>query len=306
MGGAEAGASDPVEDVRWLMVEVHRWMYANVKEKWATIIRRLRHHPEDDKFLAMFSGYGCNARLVMEAIARAGMPRWPATTDALPSWTAQDLHAVVAHVVHLRFPIVVALNKCDLPGAAEHVATLRREPSLHYLTVPCSALSEWTAWSQGGDDAMAASRAALEAQFPGEAVGVHAAVSAAVGLREPTYAFVVTDHDSCGAAGEPTPALRYTPRDPAGVPWQGSCVMLKPGTTVEEAFKACCKQPYGFLDGELVRAEVSEGAREVSGGARKVRVMARDERVTSGAVIRFSSTRKSRWQKPRQAPPTSS
>ena len=107
--------------------EVHRWMYANVKEKWATIIRRLRHHPEDDKFLAMFSGYGCNARLVMEAIARAGMPRWPATTDALPSWTAQDLHAVVAHVVHLRFPIVVALNKCDLPGAAEHVATLRRE-----------------------------------------------------------------------------------------------------------------------------------------------------------------------------------
>ena len=286
--GSDESASNPSEDIKWLLVEVHMWIYGNLLAKWATICRRLRHRPHDDKFLLCFTGYGCSGDLVKAALLRAGMPRWPKAAEELPSWTARDLHAVVAQVVHLRFPIVAACNKCDIASASTHLAALREDPSLHYPTIPCCALEEWTAVKSKSGGVNAAHR-----QFGVEAFGVRAALSTAVSLREPTIIFVVSDHDTQHAAGAPTPASRCPPQAPDGSPWLGSAVMLIPGTTTEDAFKACCRPPYNFLDGELVRAEES-----TSDGKR--RVMARDEILRNGSVIRFASTKKSRWQQQQQ------
>lgn len=43
------------------------------------------------------------------------------TREAVHAWTEGDLHRLVAHFLRVRFPILLALNKADVPGALEHV-----------------------------------------------------------------------------------------------------------------------------------------------------------------------------------------
>ena len=39
----------------------------------------------------------------------------------LAQWSEEVLQRIVAHFVRIRFPILLALNKCDTPSSAEHI-----------------------------------------------------------------------------------------------------------------------------------------------------------------------------------------
>ena len=60
-----------------------------------------------------------------ECLLRCGVTR-KAADEALPMWGPQELHLLVAHFLRLRFPIVLALNKAELPTVTPHSYRLAR------------------------------------------------------------------------------------------------------------------------------------------------------------------------------------
>ena len=170
----------PERDVGWIRGELHRWIFDNVKAKWAAVRRR----PE--KLAGMFSGYHADRALVQDALVHAGVnpvtyelsaPYLAAEVAAaaasgategasgaaaatatttlsgqgeglrvplpLAEWRARELHYVVAHFLRTRFPILLALNKADAPAAVygQHVARVRAAWP-HEAAVPVSARGE--------------------------------------------------------------------------------------------------------------------------------------------------------------------
>jgi hypothetical protein len=66
--------------------------------------------------------------VVWECLLRCGVTRKVAD-EVLPLWGPQELHLLVAHFLRLRFPIVLALNKAELPTVNPHYHTLARHPA---------------------------------------------------------------------------------------------------------------------------------------------------------------------------------
>ena len=50
-------------------------------------------------------------------VARGGSDPKALTRETVHGWTEADLHLIVAHFLRARFPVLLALNKTDLPGA---------------------------------------------------------------------------------------------------------------------------------------------------------------------------------------------
>jgi hypothetical protein len=61
------------------------------------------------------------------------------------SWNAAKLHSLVAHFLRVRFPLLLALNKCDIPSSNEFYLRIREELP-HEPIIRTSASIEW--WLQ--------------------------------------------------------------------------------------------------------------------------------------------------------------
>ena len=110
--GANGGAFDPGDDVQWVREELHHWIFGNAC-KWSSVRRK----PE--RFRELFTGYHCARTAADEAMSRAGVLDPKALTrETVHGWTEADLHLIVAHFLRVRFPVLLALNKTDLPGRA--------------------------------------------------------------------------------------------------------------------------------------------------------------------------------------------
>ena len=132
------GKHDPIDDIGWVRLEIHRWIYANVRHKWSGVRRR------SERFFDLFGGYIRNCRshgMVTEALSRMGIDVKDLDT-ILPQFTAHDLHRFVAHFLRVRFPMFLALNKADLKGTTENIYRIKKKfPNEKCL--PVCAAHEW-------------------------------------------------------------------------------------------------------------------------------------------------------------------
>eukprot|EP00056_Hartaetosiga_gracilis_P017995 m.9212 g.9212 ORF g.9212 m.9212 type:complete len:940 (+) comp6301_c0_seq4:25-2844(+) len=128
---------DPVSDVLWIKEELHRWIFNNIRCKWGKCLRSV------DNFLSMFTGYQCRTDLVLEALKRAGSPMQTLSEDML-GWGPRDLHKLVAHFLHIRFPIMIALNKVDEASPEFIRSVIKRLATKGNLVKPTCARLEWT------------------------------------------------------------------------------------------------------------------------------------------------------------------
>ncbi|KAH3765597.1 GTPase C-terminal family protein [Pelomyxa schiedti] len=112
---------DPVKDIAWVREELHLWIFQNVCAKWSAIVRK------PQKLMDMFSGYDADRAMVNYSLQRAGVNTHLMQLNGLPitEWTASHLHSIVAHFLRVRFPILVALNKCDRPSSAANIARVK-------------------------------------------------------------------------------------------------------------------------------------------------------------------------------------
>jgi ribosome-binding ATPase YchF (GTP1/OBG family) len=84
---------------------------------------------------------------VLLSLQRAGVAVNSLHDSALGilSWTAPKLHALVAHFLRVRFPVLLALNKSDIESSNKFVQRIRAELP-HEPIVRTSAAVEW--WLQ--------------------------------------------------------------------------------------------------------------------------------------------------------------
>ena len=286
-GGAVDAADAPEDalarEIAWIREELHRWIAGNVARKWHSVVRLAKHRRDStaalDRLLGLFTGYAAAPVVVRRAIAVAGLDERVAALDA---WGSSELHRLVAAFLEIRFPTVVVLNKCDRPSARANVERLGTSDDL----VPCSAAVEagLVAARARGDVAYVDGAAAFDgADVAGAAAhlaawgttGVLDAVSRAVALARPAYAYPVADLDSLAGA-------RSGGR-------LADCVVLRPHATVEDVFTALKRRGLG---GDFVRADVIS-----DDGAKRRQAKARDPVGDDCRVVKVATNRKNPWQR---------
>lgn len=237
-GAAPGEGADPRQEVLWVRRELHCWVYDNVRAKWPGVLRRPTRLP------GLFSGYHAPSGLVAAVLRAVGVrledltaevaaagnaglqggtkeSGLPASSSSsiLGSWGEWELHRLVAHFLAARFPILLALNKADLPSAQAHIrAVLAAYPHDAALAVSASAERQLQQLRRAGQvsyqDAAAAAAAPSGSSSSSEAAvqqvtqsvlqpygstGVLAALTCAVALKPPRWCFPIADRESCTA-----------------------------------------------------------------------------------------------------------
>lgn len=335
-GGADDAKhmSDPLTEIMWVREEIHRWIFDNLKAKWASLVRR----PE--KLASMFSGYHATPQASEKTLAVLGLT--PVTMDKIRAWDELDLHLLVAVFIRMRFPIVYALNKADLGSSAERIQRVLTERPWE----PCVAVSAQSeTWLckqrragfvsyQDGSATVVLKEAGASAPGVKERLeeikrdvldryggtGVLAAVTAAAALRTPALAFPVFDLHSCeslrpltfvkdgtiassaemlegGGAGLASMSISFV--DSASPAVLRDCVVMHPGSQVEHLFAVLKKPPVTFLEGDFVRCEgIQLDPRNGEPVAQETlkRPWKKEEQI-GWAVLHVMTNRRAQWQK---------
>ncbi|KAK7481034.1 hypothetical protein BaRGS_00027753 [Batillaria attramentaria] len=253
---------DPSQDISWVERELQQWIYQNVMEKWDAIRRR------PQKLVDMFTGYHATRSTIVQALTSAGVGE--TELNNLPQWGEEVLRRIVAQFVRVRFPILLALNKADLPTAAEHIEKISQ------LGHPCTAVSalserflqsceekgelvqkaeteDVTPVTQCNEETrqrLASIQDSVIKRFGG--TNVQGALSAAVELKQPVYAYPVSNLSTLKSLSSGGSSHQHG-REPRML---HDCVPLKPGTTVVQFFELLCHYPFRLLSGDFVRAEM--------------------------------------------------
>jgi hypothetical protein len=319
MGSEDEGASHPLHDLAWVRKELIEWVCANLMFKWDVIRRRGRSKLSD-----MFSGYGQPQQVTwdvlnaVEEFMETAEHRGDHPLDHLDEWDEGDIHRLVSAFLAIRFPMVLALNKADLPSSEKYISDILAALPVHgaHVAVPVSAREEMHFVRKYVVQAKLGPNAELTDQTPtGKApTGVWQCLQSALTIKEPILVFPVCDFKTYAplvgldklAAMDPSlpsagmngclteaggcapsawdPHLRtyQLPSSASSSPSPSSSsslsggkngslcalrdvLVLKPGSTVEDAFLALKR--LGALRGDFIRAE---GAGDIGEAAKPV------------------------------------
>lgn len=266
---------DPTRDVGWIQQELHSWIYDNIMDKWDSIVKK------PAKLFDMFTGYHASQALIHLAFESAGITdKNLLTIPKIEKANAELLvHKLVDKFLRLRFPVLLALNKVDFPDAVQNLKKFQ-EQFVDMTMVPVSARSECILQKACKDGVLTYQSGASNFEINHQTqdlsekskkeliqvktsvlnvfgdTGVLQALSQAVSLRSPVYAFPVNCLDTCQSISVITKEKPQILRD---------CIVLKPGTTVEKLFNILLYPPVSLLAGEYVRAEgvSSKGVKSV-------------------------------------------
>uniref|UniRef100_A0A6S8DYZ3 OBG-type G domain-containing protein n=1 Tax=Aureoumbra lagunensis TaxID=44058 RepID=A0A6S8DYZ3_9STRA len=296
---ADIGSQNLRDEVIWVREELHRWIVGNVAAKFNSVVRLAKHSIElaQERLRSLFGGYHCSPGLIDRALVLAGLDKM-----AIVSWTAMDLHRLVAFFLEMRFPTVIALNKCDRPGARERVLEFLQDKSRYCPAVPCSASIDALLVRDRTQQKIQYLDAAteiieLETNAPSikparnyftqwkQSAGTLDALSLAVSRARPRYVFVVSDLDTLEGAL----AKRYHEIGQSkNIGPLADCIPLHPNASVNDVFHALKSLGLG---GDFVRAEALDRTLSLR------RVVKRHERIDENTcVIRIATNKKSHWQ----------
>lgn len=287
--GEETVDYDPANDVQWLKEELHQWIYQNVWAKWENIVKR------PQKLVDMFTGYHANKATIYAALCNAGVTE--SELSKIKTWDDKVLHRIVDCFLNIRFPILLALNKADKETATDIITRLSAEFGNNY-TIPVSAEREcflqkmekegYIKYNRGSDcfdildcpSSIFTDLKKVESSILKRygSTNIHNALCQAVSLREPVYAFPLHCLDTLQSIGKSHVEKSQILRD---------CIMLKPGTSVEEFHTVLCHYPVSLLSGDFVRAETinTDGSK---------RPMKKDEVLNkSNNIIKIMTTKRS-------------
>jgi len=268
----------------------------------------------------MFSGYKqsqsfvWNVLLQVEKFMASGDPkRLNRALDHLGEWDGGDLRRLVNAFLGVRFPMALAMNKIDLPSGTLYANEVDQSLPCHgaYTATPLSARSE-----------MEFVRSRMTGKESGSIpIGVWSCLQSAMVLREPILVFPVsnmttyeslpgllnyaTRHASLPsagyircleAAGGSAPTLWESEKSIYHSPDSGKlqpkfqqplrdCILMKPGSTVEDVFTTL--KGLGALKGDYVRAEAASNMGE------KTHLVRKDDQINSkNRILKIMTNRK--------------
>jgi hypothetical protein len=270
----------------------------------------------------MFSGYGqpqSVTRSVFSALEKFldEQKERDHALDHIQEWDQADVHRLVSTFLGVRFPMALALNKCDLPSSAKHVQAIREALPIHgaHVGTNLAARSEMSFVR----DHLTNSKESESSKIPS---GVWECLTSAMMLREPILVFPVSDMTTYAplpgmhkpaveSPSLPSPGMVTCIKASGGKPptcWNeqqrgyglqdksktaGSAlrdvVVMKPGSTVEDVFLALKRQ--GALGGEFVRAE---GAGKI--GEKPKPVPKHEPIGKHNRILKIMSNKRTQWQ----------
>jgi hypothetical protein len=130
------GSHDPVEDVKFLEIEVKMWLTQILKRGWPKLVRTVESGARDLLTLleTRLSGLAIKRTQIFEAIRTTNLnPEKPAT------WSGEDLIEFANSLRRVSMPILIAANKMDIPQAEGNIERLE---DLGYFVIPCCAEAE--------------------------------------------------------------------------------------------------------------------------------------------------------------------
>ncbi|MBI2102353.1 redox-regulated ATPase YchF [Candidatus Woesearchaeota archaeon] len=133
-----AGSYDPVNDVRFLEVELDMWYLGILKKGWEKFARTVTQEKTkiEIALAKQLSGLHVTEDIVLETITTLDLNK-----DKPSAWTDDDLRQIATLLRQKTKPMIIACNKIDVPGAAAHLDRLKKQfPT--YPFIGCSAESE--------------------------------------------------------------------------------------------------------------------------------------------------------------------
>lgn len=130
------GSHDPVEDVRFLEVEITMWLVDILRRGWDKLARAVEAGAEDllVGLEERVSGLAISRSHILSALKKTGV-----NLDKPTKWSEEDFTRFVDTLRQIAKPMLIAANKIDLPKAEENVERLKQ---LGYMVMPCCAEAE--------------------------------------------------------------------------------------------------------------------------------------------------------------------
>ncbi|HKZ93097.1 MAG TPA: redox-regulated ATPase YchF [Candidatus Bathyarchaeia archaeon] len=130
------GSHDPLEDVRFLGVEITMWLSQIIKREWPKMTRAVESGATDlyAQLEERLSGLAIKRTHIFEAIRKSGL-----NAEKPTAWSEEDLLKFLDALRRIAKPMLIAGNKIDLEPAEQNVERLRTS---EYPIVPCSAEAE--------------------------------------------------------------------------------------------------------------------------------------------------------------------
>lgn len=134
------GRHDPCLDVRFLEEEIEEWFLGIINKNWNSFAKKQADSKTQllETMSQSLSGIGATPLLLDRALTKTNL-----IEKKLSDWSEDDKKSFAVQMRRESKPIVVAANKCDLPGAKENIEKMRKEfPTV--TIIPCSGISELT------------------------------------------------------------------------------------------------------------------------------------------------------------------
>ena len=320
VGDDTSELTNPLDDLAWIRNELVEWVYSNLARKWTTIARKGR-----DRLPKMFSGYGqrdMETRNILNALEDFLDHRYQRVRvlDHLGDWDQGDIHRLVSAFLGVRFPMALALNKCDLPSSQGYVKLIQEALPIHgaHTGTPMAAENEMKFVRSHLKNEISNDHNTCES-FHGH---VWDCLTSALCLREPVLVFPVSDM----ATYAPMPGLHKRAIECASLPSPGmircmkasggtlpsfwdenqqiyvipskdkssriqlrDVLIMKAGSTVEDVFLSLKK--IGAISGEFVRAEAAGEIGEKAKPVPKSTPIGKRNR-----IIKIMTNKRTAWQ----------
>ena len=130
------GSHDPLEDVRFLEVEMTMWLSQIIKREWPKMARTVDSGATELFTLLeeRLSGLAIKRTHIFEAVRKTGL-----NAEKPTSWSEDDLLKFLDALREIAKPMLIAGNKIDLEPSEQNVERLK---SSNYMVLPCSAEAE--------------------------------------------------------------------------------------------------------------------------------------------------------------------
>ncbi len=133
----EAGSYDPLNDIRFLELEIDLWYYSILEKGWERFARTVQQEKQEvhRAIGTQLSGLGVNEKMAEDVIKKLKLP------NLIIEWTEAQLKEIATELRKRTKPMIIAANKIDVPGAKENFDRAVKEfPD--YKMIPCSSESE--------------------------------------------------------------------------------------------------------------------------------------------------------------------
>ena len=132
------GSNDPINDIKFLEIELDMWYLGMMKKVWERFSRQVtQENLENYKAIVkQFSGLG-----VSETIAKIAMKQLNLEDKKISQWSEEETFHLAQLLRKMTKPMIIAANKIDVPIARENLKRMQRAFP-EYKIIGCSGDSE--------------------------------------------------------------------------------------------------------------------------------------------------------------------